>query len=55
VRDVFALSALDNSVAPSVPILSSVLGVNKMKQQVSLYRRDRSIAHCFLLTVAERV
>jgi hypothetical protein len=32
VRDVFPLSALDNLIAPSSPMLLSVLSENEMKQ-----------------------
>jgi hypothetical protein len=34
VRDVFDLSASDNFIAPSSPILLSVLSENEMNQQV---------------------
>jgi hypothetical protein len=33
VRDVFDLSASDNSITPSVPTLLPVLSENEMKQQ----------------------
>jgi hypothetical protein len=39
-RDEFDLSASNNLIAPSVPILFAVLSENEVKQQV-YYRRDQ--------------
>jgi hypothetical protein len=42
VRDVFSLSASDNLIAPSSPILLPVLNENEMKQQVVTAKNE----HC---------
>jgi hypothetical protein len=41
VRDVFDLSASNNLIAPSLPILLTVWSENKMKQQVLLLRSSK--------------
>jgi hypothetical protein len=50
VRDVFDLSASDNLIAPSSPILLPVLSENEMKQQVLLPLRLREVRVVFDLS-----
>jgi hypothetical protein len=51
-RDVFDLSASDNFIAPSSPMLFSVLSENEMKQQI-YYLRLSSVIEAFDLSASD--